>query len=224
MSVTIEAVEGVDWVRLDRPTVRNAIDHEVLDGLESALDAEPTVLVIASTSDVFSAGADLGLADEDRARLSDRLYGLYRRMRTTATVVVGCANGAAVGGGAQLLIACDIRVVGPGFWCRFVGPGHGLVVGAWALPSLVGRGRALAWAFEQSRIDADKALAAGLVDLLDPDPQARTRSLVAAIAAFDPDVVGRWKQVAEVTEDLAALDVERQGNDGWSGTVGPTSR
>ena len=85
--------------------------------------------------------ADLSLADDERAQVSDLLYRLYQRMLLSPAPVIAAVDGPAVGGGAQLALASDLRVGGAGARLRFVGPGHGLAVGSWGLPSLVGRGR-----------------------------------------------------------------------------------
>src|SRR3954467_6370006 len=81
--------------------------------------------------------------DPERAAVSALLYALYGRMTSSDAIIVAALGGAAVGGGAQLAIAADLRVASPGAHVRIAGPGHGLAVAAWGLPSLVGRGRAV---------------------------------------------------------------------------------
>jgi enoyl-CoA hydratase/carnithine racemase len=124
---------------LDAPRRRNALTMETVDQLHRALEEQPgrTVLLGSSTPDIFSAGADLGVDDVTRARLSDRLHECYESMVTRPGIVIAIVEGPAVGGGAQLAMAADMRVCAPGARWRWVGPGHGLAVGAWILPDLL---------------------------------------------------------------------------------------
>jgi enoyl-CoA hydratase/carnithine racemase len=72
--------EGVARLRLNRPERRNALDHELVDALHDAVvGLEDQAAVLVSTdARAFCGGADLDLEDEARARLSQRLYHLYR--------------------------------------------------------------------------------------------------------------------------------------------------
>jgi enoyl-CoA hydratase/carnithine racemase len=106
----------------------------------------------------------------------------------------------------------------PGSWLRFVGPGHGLAVGAWGLPSLVGRGRALDLCLSGRRVDALAAAGMGLVDRVAEDAGTAALELAAGFSALDPGAVARTKAIAGAGL-LAALDVEAEGNRSWNGHV-----
>ena len=93
-------------------------------------------------------------------------------MTGRAAIVVAALDGAAVGGGAQLAIAADLRVAAPAAFLQLAGPGHGLAVGAWGLPSLVGRGRALDLCLSMRPVEREEALAIGLVDRVADDAAA----------------------------------------------------
>jgi enoyl-CoA hydratase/carnithine racemase len=215
---------GVARIRLDRPERRNALDAALVAALHEAIadlgDARAAVLSSTDAS-VFCAGADVGLGDAERAAVSDRLYALYERMLAAGTPLVAAIGGAAVGGGAQLAVACDVRVAGPGARLRFPGPGHGLAVGAWALPSLVGRGRAMELCLSMRWVDAPEAHAIGLVDRLAGDPEAAAIELATGIAALDPGAVRRVKHVvATASRGAVALAEEAEGNRRtWSGSL-----
>lgn len=216
-------LEGVVRLRLDRPQRRNAIDGELVEALHNAVAGlDGSAAVLASTdARTFCAGADLDLGDAERALVSDRLYALYERMIGARTVLVAAVNGPAVGGGAQLAVACDLRVAGPGARFRFAGPGHGLAVGAWALPALVGRGRAIDLCLTMRWVDAEEALRLGLVDRLVENPEAEALALAGGFAGLDPDAVARVKAVVgTASRHAVALEAEAEGNRAtWSGSI-----
>jgi enoyl-CoA hydratase len=210
-------------LRLDRPERRNALDRPLLGALLDAFDApdEPVVVLGSTTPEAFCAGADLRLADAERAEVSDLLYELYGRMTACDAIVVAALDGPAVGGGAQLAIAADLRVAARTARIRLAGPGHGLAVGAWALPSLVGRGRAMDLCLTMRPVDADEALRIGLVDRVVDDAGEAALALATELAALDPAATARVKRVAWASaRALDALAVERTENRAaWSGSM-----
>jgi enoyl-CoA hydratase len=214
---------GVLRLRLDRPERRNALDRPLIEALRAELaDPDAPVVVLGSTSpEAFCAGADLRLADAERAAVSDLLYALYERITACDAIVVAAVPGAAVGGGAQLAIAADLRVAARGARIQVAGPGHGLAVAAWSLPSLVGRGRAMDLCLTMRAVGADEALAIGLVDRVADDADAASLELAAELAALEPAAAARVKRVVwDGARALAALEAERAGNRAtWSGSM-----
>src|SRR5260370_2454585 len=99
--------------------------------------------------------------------------------------IIAAWDGPAGGGGAQLALAADMRIVGPAALLRFVGLGHGLALGSWALPGLVGRGRALDWALTMRWVGAAEAWQAGLVSKPVDQPAAAAVSAATAFCALD---------------------------------------
>jgi enoyl-CoA hydratase/carnithine racemase len=215
--------DGVVALWLDRPGRRNALDRALTEALLHALarpgDARAVVLG-SSDPAAFCAGADLKMPDAERAEVSDLLYELHARIARLPVPVVAAVEGAAVGGGAQIALAADLRVGGPNARFRFPGPGHGLAVGAWGLPAVVGRGRALDLCLTMRTVDAGEAVRIGLLDRLTDEPRAAALALASQLAALDPGAVERVKQVVnEATGSLAALELERGGNRPWSGST-----
>lgn len=208
---------------LDRPHSRNALDRALTEALLDALPGQGDArAVVLGSSDptAFCSGADLTMPDGERAEVSDLLYELHGRIARSPVPVVVAVEGAAVGGAAQLALAADLRVGGPSARFRFPGPGHGLAVGAWGLPAVVGRSRALDLCLTMRTVEADEALRIGLLDRLSDEPRAEAIALAEQLATLDPDAVERVKQVVnEATGALAALELERQGNRPWSGSV-----
>jgi len=217
--------DGILELRLNRPAARNAIDTEMVIALAEHLrDPDARVVLLgASDPSAFCAGADLKLSDAARVQVSDLLYELYRRMIELPIPILAVLQGPAVGGGAQIAIAADLRIADPTASVRFMGPGHGLAVGAWALGSLVGRGRALDLCLNMRTVAADEALTMGLVDRVVSDPWAAAREMGAQLARLDPGAVARVKRiVADGPALRSMLEQERDGNRAsWRGSVTP---
>ena len=215
---------GVARLLLNRPERHNALDRELVDALGAAVEAErERVIVLGSSgSGRFCGGADTSLDDAERAAVSDALYRLYARILELPRPVLAAVDGPAIGGGLQLAIACDLRIAAPAAWLQARGPGHGLAVAAWGLPTLVGRSRALDLCLTGRRIDAQEALAIGLVDRVDQGPGGAAVTLAADFAELDEAAVARVKAiVGRFGDPAAALAEEAAGNRGWTGTLPP---
>ena len=187
-------LDGVVRLRLNRPERANALDAALVEALHDAFaDLDARAVVLASSAPrMFCAGADLGLADEERMRVSDRLYALYERMLTAdrcRSWPRSTGPPSAVARSSRSRATCASRA--PRRALRFVGPGHGLAVGAWALPSLVGRGRAMELCLSMRWVDAQEALAIGLVDRRADDADAEALALAGQIAGLDAAAVGQ---------------------------------
>ena len=215
-------------LRLNRPDRLNAIDMPLVSALIAAFDRVDARAVILGSSSpkAFCSGADLELEDTERAEVSDLLYELYEKMVMLPIPIVVAVEGHAVGAGVQLAVAADLRVAGAQAKMRVAGPGHGLAVASWGLPSLVGRGRALDLCLTMRAVGAQEALAMGLVDRVEEDPGGAAAELASELAGLDPGAVGRVKRVVmRASGHLDALREERSGNRAaWSGSVAALSR
>jgi enoyl-CoA hydratase/carnithine racemase len=210
-------------LRLNRPDRMNAINMPLVGALNAALDRVDARAVVlgSSTPQAFCSGADLDLEDAERAGVSDLLYELYEKMVRLPVPIIVAIDGHAVGAGVQLAVAGDLRLAGPQAKMRVAGPGHGLAVAAWGLPSLVGRGRALDLCLTMRAVGAEEAFAMGLVDRVEEDPVGAAVDLASELSRLDPDAVGRIKRVVTGASGcLDALRKERSGNRAaWSGSV-----
>lgn len=207
-------------LRLAAPRRRNALTLETVSHLQAVLaeHRDEVLLLGSSTPGIFCAGADLAVDDATRAELSDRLYACYEEMVTRPGLVVAVVEGAAVGGGAQLSAASDLRVVSPDARWRWVGPGHGLAVGAWILPDLLGRSRALDLTLSGRWLEADEATAAGFTTRVSTDPWRAARELVEGLLRADAEALARVKLVATSPGLLDRMAAERTRNrEAWSG-------
>ena len=200
---------------LSRPDQRNALVPGMVVALTEAMRADGAAVVVLGSTDpgVFCAGADLSLPMADRAAVSDLLYECYEHMITRPGPVIAVIGGPAVGGGAQLATAADLRIAGPGARLRWAGPaGAGLAVGAWILPDLVGRAAALEICMTGRWVDAAEALTLGLVHRVDGDPGRAAAGLAEALVASGPLGPGRIKAVASAGGLLDRLRTERSVN------------
>lgn len=211
-------------LRIDAPQRRNALSAKTVEHLERALcaNAEDPLLLGSSTSSAFCAGADLATDDATRAVLSDRLYACYELMVTRPGPVVAVIEGAAVGGGAQLTCAADLRFASPSARWRWVGPGHGLAVGGWVLPELVGRSRALDLTMTGRWLEAEEAAYSGFARI-DKDPWTLARTCLDSMVDSDPTALAGLKQIANQGSLLDRLHHERSHNAAWSGSA-PSAR
>ena len=214
---------GYWWVRLARPVRRNALDVSLLRAVTEALAAEPGVPVLLASTDprVFCAGADLTMTDAERAAVSDLVYDCCETIVTRPGPVIAVLTGPAVGGGAQLAAASDLRIAGPSARLRWTGPpGLDLAVGAWLLPDLVGRAAAMDLVLTGRWVEAAEALALGLVNQVCDDPEPVAAQIAAGLAGRGTGAAGAagaWagagvKSVMAAGGLLDRLRAERSAN------------
>ena len=202
---------GYRWLRLSRPERRNALDVSLLRAVTDALTFEPDVPVVLGSADprVFCAGADLTISDAERAAVSDLVYDCCETIVTRPGPVIAVLTGPAVGGGAQLAAASDLRIAGPAARLRFTGPpGLNLTVGAWLLPELVGRAAAMDLVLTGRWVEAAEALALGLVNRVCDDPELAAGQIAAELAGRGAGV----KAVMAAGGLLDRLRAERSAN------------
>ena len=218
---------GYRRLLLSRPERRNALDMALARALRDALRQDEAIPVVLGSTDprVFCAGADLNVPDADRATVSDLLYECYEIMITRPGPVIAVVTGSAVGGGAQLAAAADLRIAGPAARLRWTGPaGRGLAVGAWVLTDLVGRGTAMELALTGRWVEAAEALAMGLVNRVEDAPDQVAAGIAEELAAHDPRASAKVKSVSAAGGLLDRLHAERQANrSAWAQAITPTA-
>ena len=194
--IRIEADAPIVTVIIDRPQVRNAVDRDTAEALADAFrsfeaDASLSVAVLTGAGGTFCAGADLGAVAQGRAnRLAPGGDGPMgpTRMHCSKPVIAAVA-GHAVAGGLELACWCDLRVAERGatfgVFCRRFGVPL-IDGGTIRLPRIVGLGRALDLILTGRPVDAEEALAIGLVDRVVENGEARraAEALAREIAAL----------------------------------------
>ncbi|GAA1758047.1 enoyl-CoA hydratase/isomerase family protein [Agromyces humatus] len=161
---------------LNRPDVRNAIDQATIDALHllcAELEAIPRTLILAGAGGVFASGADIAQLRERRA--DDARRGInakaFIRVAGLPMPVIAALDGYALGGGAELAYAADIRIATPALKIGNPETGLGIIAAAgasWRLREIVGEARAAELLLTGRTIGAAEALEIGLVSELHP--------------------------------------------------------
>jgi enoyl-CoA hydratase/carnithine racemase len=214
--------DGVALVTLDRPKM-NALSVAFLGRLQAAvaeLVADPPgAVVLWGGARIFAAGADVGEFSQPGAaqRIADAFHGATRDLAALSRVTIAAIAGYALGGGLELALACDLRVVSED--ARLGQPEVllGIIPGGGAtqrLPRLIGVSRAKDLIYTGRQVRADEALRIGLADRVAPRDQLLDEALaLAAEFARGPLVaLAAAKRVIDdgLEEPLpSALELER---------------
>lgn len=206
-------VAGMRVLTLDDPDRRNAMSPQLQRELGAAVDAvagdpDVRVLVVTGNGPAFSAGADLPAVFSNLDRpVGDIRAGLratydsFLRVRRLEIPTIAAVNGPAVGAGVNLAMSCDVRIAGPRarFGVTFtklgLHPGGGCT---WFTVNALGPQRALALLLDGESLDAQQALAAGLVLSVDDDPLAAASEMAARWAVLDADLARDIKRAVSI--------------------------
>src|SRR5262249_36723762 len=195
--------DGVAMLTLNRPERLNAMSTAMLDGLLEALprlaeDSNVGAVVITGAGRGFCAGGDVKAMAEGTemagTTLEERAQGLRARMEVSRWLhelpkpTIAMVRGAAAGAGLSLALACDLRIASDTarFGTAFARVGYsGDFGGSFFLTQLVGTAKARELYFTADLLDAQQALAIGLVNRVVPDPrlEEETHALAARIAS-----------------------------------------
>jgi enoyl-CoA hydratase len=209
--VGVERSGPVATVTLDRPEKRNAMDAEMTAALDAALDElddDPAtrVIVLASSSRVFSAGTDLANGSGGPTGRGGP-YGITRRTRRVP--VVAAVEGPALGGGFEIVLACDLVVASATASFGFPEVARGVVAicgglfrGPRALPLHI----ATELLLTGDPVDARRAAALGLVNLLTDEGAALAGALTLAARVAANSPVAVQATLRSIHTYTAALD------------------
>lgn len=201
--------EGVATITLNRPTVLNALNSDLMDQLKAAVakaaeDAAVRAVIITGSGRGFSAGADLASSSGGTGRdpgdtLRNRYHPVIEGIRGMAKPVITAVNGVAAGAGMSIALSGDIVLAGQSASFLQAFSKIGLVPDAgstYFLPRYVGEVRARAMAILADKISANDALSYGMVWKIFPDDQlqAEARKLANHLAKMPTKAYALIKQ------------------------------
>ncbi len=224
-TVTLERDGHLAVITLNRPEKRNCLNHEMWSGIADAartLSARPPrAVIITGAGSAFCAGMDVSPTNPQISSLVEAaqnhdpepMRGLLREVRpafdalvSLPVPVIAAINGLAFGGGAELAVRCDLRVMDPEATICFSETRLGLmpdVGGGVALTRLLGPGVATDLILTARRVKADEALRLGLVNRVSAPGR-----VVEDALAFGREIAANGPRA-----NRAALDVIRQTPD-----------
>lgn len=219
---------GVAVVTVDRPEVRNALGFATVAGLDAALDevlaSEAAVLVLRGAGDrAFVSGGDLKELSAvrthvDAVAMAKRVRRMLDRVAAFPLPVIAALNGHALGGGAEVAIAADIRIAADDIRIGFNQVALGIMPawgGAERLTATVGRGRALLAIATGEIYDASAARKLGLIDIVVPRSafEDQWQALAQRLAATAPGTTRAVKSVVAAAAPMTHQDLEAAAAD-----------
>lgn len=224
---------GVVWVRIADPARRNAMDESLGTGLVRTLqtlgsEEEVRVLVLTGEGSAFSAGGDLAMLEENTTLpahvVESRMRAFYARylgLRDIERPIIACLNGAAIGAGLCVALACDMRIAAEdaplalNFTRIGLSPGMGAT---WLVPQLLGPARALDLLTTGRTVRGAEAVSLGLIERIAPaaELESATQAWAEAIAAAAPIAVRLVKRMVHASatgtlDDALAREAFAQG-------------
>ncbi len=204
-------------IEFQRPEARNAINQEVLAGLNEAFDRaiadDVFVIVLTGQGTVFSAGADLrsgAVLDKD---FMAGLMRFYERAESLKQIVVAALNGPAVGAGVQMAMMADLRVLDPSATVAIPAARLGVTIDKWTLrrlENLVGGGHARSILMAGRRYDAQTLERLGFANLI--GDRAAALEFARDLTSMAPLSLQNYKALFKndyAREPLSAEDCDR---------------
>lgn len=227
--IVLDGTDGIGTITLNRPEKLNAfagrMRQELADAVRDATENDAIrVLVVTGAGRAFCAGADIGYMRDLLERRDESAFAelveagrdVVTTIRATPKPVIASVNGPAAGGGANLALACDIRIasdratIGQTFNRIGLHPDWG---GTYFLPRLVSPAKALELIFTGEMVDAAEALRLGLFNRVVPHEQlpAETGDVARSLASKPPIALALAKRAVYASDgsDLPRmLDME----------------
>ena len=218
---------GILSITLRRPEKRNALNRALIAALAETFtrwsgDKDLSIAVLTGAGDkAFASGGDLRelnavRTEEEAFAFADETRRALETIRRFPVPVVAALNGDALGGGAELALACDLRIAAPHARIGFL-QGTLAIGSAWGggtdLFRLLGSARAIGLLCGAEALPAERALALGLIDAVVSEPFAEAvQAYVGRLAARRPQVARAFKSLAIAHREGAAsgtmMDIE----------------
>jgi enoyl-CoA hydratase/carnithine racemase len=210
--VRYERAGAAAVLTIDRPERRNAVDAETAEELHDGYrrfeaDDAARVLVLSSTNHMaLSAGADIKEElDSDGGVARMELFArVYDELTSFPKPTIAACHGDVIGGGAEVAVACDMRIGGSNLRLRFPGAALGVPVGPARLVTLCGLAAAKYLLLASRFVAADEALRIGIVNRVAPAAATEEMAMdvAAEIAAYPPESVARIKRMLHAWDDI----------------------
>jgi 2-(1,2-epoxy-1,2-dihydrophenyl)acetyl-CoA isomerase len=224
-AVTLEVLDGVAHLELNRPDAANSVDLALARALRTAVDRvavddDVRAVLVTGAGKRFCAGGDVASfadAEDPRAylhRLATEADAAVRALAGLAKPVVAGVHGAVAGAGLAVALSCDLVVADPATKFVFAYPGIGLTPDcgvSWLLPRAVGQQRALELALTGRTLSGEEALAWGMVAETSSRARSRARELAEALASGPAAAHGRTRHLLRTaweTDRVSAGAVE----------------
>ncbi len=208
-NLTLDIRDRVATLTISRPEVKNAIDLATMDELDSAVaalarDGGIQAAILTGADGTFVSGGDLKSLEtlegaEAGGAMSRKMQGILERLEGLEVPVIAAIEGYALGGGAEVALACDLRIAAADARIGFKQIAMGIMVG-WGggqrLRALVGRGRALELLLKGDVVTGEEAHRLGIVERVVPSGKAlaEAESLARRVAAQPPLAVRAIKR------------------------------
>lgn len=230
---------GIWLFEMLRAEAMNTLTQELLDALAAALDTcqreVARALVLTGSGRAFCCGAHLRYFAGPDATLIDplaardrylvRIATLFDRLEECAFPTIAAVNGFALGGGCELALSCDLRVLAAETSIGLPETKLGAIAGAGGVQKLirhVGRSKALEWILLARHVDATSAARHGLAAAVVPREQvlATAMALAREVRALAPQAIAQSKATIYASEDMDLRSARRYGLDALSMLVG----
>ncbi|ANZ37534.1 enoyl-CoA hydratase [Lentzea guizhouensis] len=206
--VLLEHNDSIAVITINDPERRNALTIDLSKALrDKVAEAEQhaNALIVTGAPPAFCAGADLTQLGNSKDEGLKQIYQGFLAVANAAIPTIAAVNGAAVGAGLNLALACDVLVAGPKarFDARFlqlgIHPGGGMT---WMLQRKVGPQVATAMTLLGQILDADEAVRTGLAFTRAEDPLAVAKELAGAPAGAPAELVRTIKATMRMTDAM----------------------
>jgi enoyl-CoA hydratase len=215
-TIRFEKRNGIGYIILNRPEVRNAFNQVMIDEIQETLrgidkDHGIRVLIITGEGKAFQAGADIAelslMKPMDILRWNEGIVRINATLERLRQPVIAAINGAAMGGGLELAISCTLRVMAEDAKLGLPEVKLGIIPGTGGtqrLPRLIGKGKAAELLLTGDAISAKEAYEMGLVNQVVPDGEVvrAAEALAMRIMANAPIAVEMAKDALEIGKDL----------------------
>lgn len=206
-SVILNYDPKVSVIKLNRPSVYNAIrfsDLEALDKAISSFEAEPPrVAILTASAPGFCSGVDLKESREATSQFARKratlMHSVLARLRSLPFPVIAAIDGVAAGLGCELAISADLRIASPGSRFSYPEPKVAVPSPASHLITLVGMSRAQDMLLTARWIEADEALEWGLVQRVADRPEVAAREMASGLLELSPNSLQKTKEIMELS-------------------------